>query len=56
MICSQQRCELGSRRVIEMLVDADHCGMLGVGTDSVEAHGMGRAPYVVSCAHSTPVA
>ena len=28
MICSQQRCELGRRRVIEMLVDADQCGML----------------------------
>ena len=49
MICSQQRCELGSRRVIEMLVDADQCRMLGVGTDSVEAHGMGRAPYALSC-------
>ena len=45
MICSQQRCELGRRRAIEMLVDADHCGMLGAGTGCEEARGMGRAPY-----------
>ena len=45
MICSQQRCELGRRRVIEMLVDA--------GTGCEEARGMGRAPYALSCTYPT---
>ena len=53
MICSQQRCELGRRRVIEMLVDADQCGMLGAGTGCEEARGMGRAPYALSCTYPT---
>ena len=53
MICSQQRCEVGHQRAIKMLVDADQCRMLGVGTDSVEAHGMGRAPFALSCTRPT---
>jgi len=53
MICSQRRCELGRRRVIEMLVDADQCGMLGAGTGCEEARGMGRAPYTLSCTYPT---
>ena len=53
MICSQQRCEVERRRVIEMLVDADHCGMLGAGTGCEEARGMGRAPYALSCTYRT---
>jgi len=53
MICSQQRRELGRRRVIEMPVDADHCGMLGAGTGSKRARSMGRAPYALSCTYPT---
>ena len=53
MICSQRRCELGRRRAIEMLVDADQCGMLGAGTGCEEARGMGRAPYALSCTYPT---
>ena len=53
MICSQQRYELGRRRVIEMPVDADQCGMLGAGTWCEEARGMGRAPYALGCAYPT---
>ena len=53
MICSQQRCELGRRRVIEMLVDAGQCRMLGAGTWCEEARGMGWAPYALSCTYPT---
>ena len=53
MICSQQRCEVGRRRAIKMLVDADQCGMLGAGTGCEEARGMGRAPYALSCTYPT---
>ena len=53
MISSQQRCELGRRHVIEMLVDADQCGMLGAETGCEEVLGMGRAPYALSCTYPT---
>ena len=53
MICSQQRCEVERRRVIEMLVDAGQCGMPGAGTGCEEARGMGRAPYALSCTYPT---
>ena len=55
MICSQRRCELGRRRAIEMLVDADHCGLPGAGTGCEEARGMGRSRYALSCTYPTRV-
>ena len=39
-----------------MRFEDDPCGMLGAGTGCEEARGMGRAPYALSYAHSTPVA